>query len=101
MAKNYIIVGSGFRGFCDALELSKNPKNNVHIIESSKYFGGITNSIFTKGFFVDKGVHHFDSIPQRVETFDFDLHHLKSDGFFWLFRWVGTSLIFSVCYTSF
>ncbi len=68
MAKNYIIVGSGFRGFCDALELSKNPKNNVHIIESSKYFGGITNSIFTKGFFVDKGVHHFDSIPQELSN---------------------------------
>ena len=63
MGKNYIIVGAGFRGFCDSLELLKIDGNKVHIIEPAPFFGGINYSMKIKGFYVDKGVHIFDSIP--------------------------------------
>ncbi|MAF97987.1 MAG: hypothetical protein CMH26_05055 [Micavibrio sp.] len=66
MGKKYIISGAGFRGFCDALELLKNPENEVHIIESAPFFGGIAYSREVKGFYVDKGVHVFDSIPKDL-----------------------------------
>ncbi len=63
MTKTYVIAGAGFRGFCDAMELLKNPKNKVHIVEPAPFFGGIAYSRDVKGFAVDKGVHVFDSIP--------------------------------------
>ena len=63
MKKTYVIAGAGFRGFCDAMELLKNPNNIVHIIDPAPFFGGIAYSREVKGFCVDKGVHVFDSIP--------------------------------------
>ena len=68
MGKTYIVVGAGFRGFCDAMTLLQNPNNNVHIIESAPFFGGIAYSRTVKGFAVDKGVHMFDSIPRELAS---------------------------------
>ena len=64
--KNYIIVGTGFKGFCDAVQLLKNPNNTIHMVDSAPFFGGISYSSVIKGFNVDKGVHMFDSIPQEL-----------------------------------
>ncbi|QJF52872.1 NAD(P)-binding protein [Roseobacter ponti] len=63
MKKRVMIVGSGFRGFCDALHLMKNPDLEIHIVDSAPFFGGVMHSLDINGFSVDKGVHIFDSIP--------------------------------------
>lgn len=66
MSKNYIVVGAGFRGFCDALALLNIPGNTVHIVDSVPFFGGIAYSRAVKGFWVDNGVHVFDSVTQDL-----------------------------------
>ena len=66
MANKYIVAGAGFRGFCDAMELSKSPGNEVTIVEPAPFFGGLMHSLEINGFYVDKGVHVFDSIPQGL-----------------------------------
>lgn len=66
MGKKYVIAGTGFRGFCDAIELLKTPGNEVTIVESAPFFGGLMHSLEIKGFYVDKGVHVFDSIPKEL-----------------------------------
>lgn len=63
MGKNFVVAGAGFRGFCDALELSKIPGSTVHIVDPAPFFGGIAYSRKVNDFFVDNGVHVFDSIP--------------------------------------
>ena len=63
MKKRVMIVGSGFRGFCDALHLMDNPDLEIHIVDSAPFFGGVMHSLDINGFSVDKGVHIFDSIP--------------------------------------
>ncbi len=66
MGKHYVVVGAGFRGFCDTLQLLSKPGNKVTIIDTAPFFGGISYSADIKGFAVDKGVHMFDSIPQEL-----------------------------------
>lgn len=66
MSKSYVVAGAGFRGFCDAMELIKIPGAKVHIIDSAPFFGGLAYSREVNGFYVDKGVHMFDSIPQSL-----------------------------------
>jgi hypothetical protein len=66
MGKTYVVVGAGFRGFCDTLELLKRPGNKIHIIDSAPFFGGVMYSMDACGFAVDKGVHVFDSIPKPL-----------------------------------
>lgn len=66
MGKSYVVVGAGFRGFCDSMELLKQPGSKVTLIDSAPFFGGISYSAQVKGFAVDKGVHMFDSIPQSL-----------------------------------
>ncbi len=66
MSKTYVIVGAGFRGFCDAMQLLSKKGNKVYILDRDPFFGGISYSINLKGFAVDKGVHMFDSIPQEL-----------------------------------
>src|SRR4051812_1864722 len=66
MSKTYIVVGAGFRGFCDAMQLLSVPGNKVYIIDKESYFGGISYSVDIKGFAVDKGVHMFDGVPQSL-----------------------------------
>ena len=63
MKKKVMIVGSGFRGFCDALHLMDNPDLDIQIVDSAPFFGGVMYSLDIEGFAVDKGVHIFDSIP--------------------------------------
>lgn len=63
MKKRVMIVGSGFRGFCDALHLMENPDLEIQIVDSAPFFGGVMYSLNIEGFAVDKGVHIFDSIP--------------------------------------
>ncbi len=60
--KNILIVGTGFNGFCNALELS-NKKHKVTLIDKSPFFGGIMYSRKVFDFYVDNGVHVFDGIP--------------------------------------
>ena len=65
MSKTYVIVGAGFRGFCDSLQLL-NAGHKVIIIDMAPFFGGISYSANVKGFAVDKGVHMFDSIQPEL-----------------------------------
>jgi len=66
MRRKVAIIGSGFRGFCDALHLLDRKDLEITIIDSAPFFGGVMNSLSIKGFFVDKGVHIFDSIPIKL-----------------------------------
>lgn len=66
MSKTYVVVGAGFRGFCDAMQLLKKPGAQVVILDREPFFGGISHSATVKGFAVDKGVHMFDGIPQDL-----------------------------------
>ncbi len=63
--KNILIVGTGFNGFCNALELS-NKKHKVTLIDKSPFFGGIMYSRKVFDFYVDNGVHVFDGIPVEL-----------------------------------
>lgn len=97
MGKVYVVVGAGFRGFCDALQLLKEPDAKIYVVDREPFFGGISYSAKLKGFSVDKGVHMFDGIPQeladnvteimegRVRTIDFvsvsAFNGLRTDGF--------------------
>ncbi len=65
MNKTYVVVGAGFRGFCDAMQLL-NAGHKVYIIDKEPFFGGISYSIDLKGFAVDKGVHMFDGVPAAL-----------------------------------
>lgn len=65
MGKSYIVVGGGFKGFCDSLQLL-NAGHTVHIVDRAPFFGGMSYSGNIKGFAVDKGVHMFDSIQQEL-----------------------------------
>ena len=66
MGKVYVVVGAGFRGFCDTLELLNEPGAKIYVIDREPFFGGISYSAKVNGFWVDKGVHMFDSIPQQL-----------------------------------
>lgn len=66
MGKTYIVVGAGFRGFCDSLHLLKEPGSRVIILDSAPFFGGVSYSGTLKGFAVDKGVHLFDAISEDL-----------------------------------
>ncbi|WP_299968631.1 NAD(P)-binding protein [uncultured Roseobacter sp.] len=81
MKKRVMIVGSGFRGFCDALHLLDNPDVEIHILDSAPFFGGVMHSLDIQGFSVDKGVHIFDSIPVALadvvtEIMDGQVHEI-------------------------
>lgn len=66
MGKTYVIAGTGFKGFCDCLELLKTPGNKVYMIDPTPFFGGVFYSLQVNGFNVDKGVHVFDSVPKDL-----------------------------------
>lgn len=66
MGNVYVVVGAGFRGFCDTLQLMKEPGAKIYVIDREPFFGGISYSAKLKGFSVDKGVHMFDGIPQEL-----------------------------------
>lgn len=66
MGQTFIVAGSGFRGFCDALALSEIPGAEVHMLEAAPFWGGLSYSLEIDGFYVDKGVHMFDSIPSSL-----------------------------------
>ncbi|MCW5257724.1 NAD(P)-binding protein [Verminephrobacter aporrectodeae] len=83
MGKVYVVVGAGFRGFCDALQLIKEPGAKIYMVDREPFFGGISCSGKVRDFSVDKGVHMFDGITReladnvteimdgRVRTIDF------------------------------
>ncbi len=97
MGKVYVVVGAGFRGYCDTLQLLQEPGAKIYMIDREPFFGGISYSAKLKGFSVDKGVHMFDGIPQaladnvteimegKVRTIDFvsvsAFNGLRTDGF--------------------
>lgn len=81
MKRRVLIVGSGFRGFCDALHLMDRDDLEVTIIDSAPFFGGVMYSLDVKGFAVDKGVHIFDSVPVSLanvvtEIMDGQVHEI-------------------------
>ena len=63
---SYIVAGSGFRAFCDALFLSSQKNSRVIMLDSSTKIGNVMYSRDVNGFAVDNGVHMFDSIPQSL-----------------------------------
>ncbi|MCB0321116.1 MAG: NAD(P)/FAD-dependent oxidoreductase, partial [Bdellovibrionales bacterium] len=68
MGKTYTVVGAGFRGFCDCVQLLREPGATIQLVDREPFFGGMSYSTFVKGFYVDKGVHMFDSItPDLAE----------------------------------
>jgi glycine/D-amino acid oxidase-like deaminating enzyme len=66
MGRTYVVVGAGFRGFCDSLRILSRPGNRVYIVDRDPFFGGISHSTTFKGFAVDKGVHMFDSVTRDL-----------------------------------
>jgi len=66
MTKSYAVIGSGFRAFCNCLHLSENKDAKVYMIAPAKNFGGVMNSRKVGEFYVDNGVHMFDSIPSAL-----------------------------------
>lgn len=85
MGKTHIVIGAGFRGFCDSMHLLNQPGNRVIIVDSAPFFGGISYSGTIKGFAVDKGVHLFDAItPDLVdilsEIMDGKIRHIDPIG---------------------
>jgi uncharacterized protein with NAD-binding domain and iron-sulfur cluster len=63
---NIAIVGTGFKGFCDVVQLLKVPGAKITMLEHSDKYGGLVNSSKVGAFWVDRGVHMFDSIPQDL-----------------------------------
>jgi protoporphyrinogen oxidase len=63
---NIAVVGTGFRGFCDVAQLLKVQGVNITMIEHSDRYGGLVNSSKVGPFWVDRGVHMFDSIPEDL-----------------------------------
>lgn len=63
---NIAVVGTGFRGFCDVVQLLKVPGVKITMLEHSDKYGGLVNSSKVGAFWVDRGVHMFDSIPEEL-----------------------------------
>lgn len=66
MGKTYLVVGAGFRGYCDCLQLLKEPGAKIYVVDREPFFGGISYSGSICNFAVDKGVHMFDGIPREL-----------------------------------
>ena len=66
MKQSYAVIGSGFRAFCNCLHLSQDKNNDVYMVDSAKSFGGVMNSRKVGDFYVDNGVHMFDSVPKEL-----------------------------------
>ena len=63
MTTSYAVIGSGFRAFCNCMHLSQAGAQEIYMIDPAKSFGGVMNSRKVGDFFVDNGVHMFDSVP--------------------------------------
>lgn len=48
------------------MQLLKEPGAKVYMVDREPFFGGISYSANLCGFYVDKGVHMFDSIPKEL-----------------------------------
>ena len=66
MTKSYAVIGSGFRAFCNCMHLSQAGFKEVFMIDPAKSFGGVMNSRRVGDFYVDNGVHMFDSVPSEL-----------------------------------
>ena len=66
MKKRIGIIGSGFGGFCAAVNFLNHKNYKVTIIDKSKIFGGVMYSPKIDNFYVDNGTHHFDCIPNNL-----------------------------------
>ena len=66
MKKSYAVIGSGFRAFCNCLHLSQDKNKDVYMVDIAKNFGGVMNSRKVGEFYVDNGVHMFDSVPKEL-----------------------------------
>ena len=65
MKKACTVIGAGFQGLISAYLLSQKGYA-VTLIEKAPVLGGIMYSWEWNGFYVDKGVHLFDSIPKNL-----------------------------------
>lgn len=66
MKKRIGIIGSGFSGFCTAVNFLNHKNYKVTIIDKSKIFGGVMYSPKIDNFYVDNGTHHFDNVPNNL-----------------------------------
>jgi protoporphyrinogen oxidase len=64
--KDVIIIGAGPAGLTAAYELSKNPENNIFVLEASDQIGGISKTVNYKGNLIDIGGHRFFSKSEKV-----------------------------------
>ncbi len=63
--KNCIVAGGGFKGIMSAYLLAK-AGHRVTLVEKAPFLGGIMHSREWNGFFIDNGVHVFDSVQKEV-----------------------------------
>lgn len=63
--KSCIVVGGGFKGMMAAFLLRRNGMS-VSLVEKAPFLGGIMYSGEWDGFYIDNGVHLFDSIPKNL-----------------------------------
>lgn len=66
MTKSFAVMGSGFRAFCNCMHLSQRGAKKIYMIDPAKNFGGVMNSRKVGDFYVDNGVHMFDSVPVEL-----------------------------------
>ena len=69
MKRKVLLVGTGFQGICDAAQLVRLPKIELHMIDAAPHFGGILRSFQLNGFFVDRGLHLFSGTDTRMLAF--------------------------------
>lgn len=67
--KRILVVGTGFQGICDAAQLLKVPDFDVQMVDMAPYFGGILRSIALNGFYVDRGLHLFSGVGEKMHAF--------------------------------
>lgn len=63
--KKCVVVGGGFKGILSSYLLCK-AGHDVTLVERAPFLGGIMYSRECHGFFVDNGVHLFDSVQQHL-----------------------------------
>ena len=73
MKRRMVILGGGLAGLSAAFELSKNPQNNVVVLEKEKEAGGLARTINYKNFLFEFGPHRFYTKNTFIENLVKDL----------------------------
>lgn len=67
MKRKTVILGGGLAGLAAAFELSRNPKNQVIVLEKEKQVGGLARTINYEGFLFEFGPHRFFTKNKYIE----------------------------------